>query len=154
MVGAVAGGGDGWFLDFPCGLVGLLGVVGEVGEVVVGGDGWFLDFPCGLVGAVGVVGEVGEVVVGGDEWFLDFPCGLAGAVGPAAGGDEWFLDFPCGLGLPCVGAVITGRVAVLHGPTVSPCLRCAGSAFWEIVIVTRGCDFDPVRWQTTTFVPY
>ena len=32
-----------------------------------------------------------------------------------------------------------------QGPIVSPCRRCAGTAFWLTVIVTNGLLFEPVR---------
>jgi hypothetical protein len=46
-----------------------------------------------------------------------------------------------------VGAVVVVGVVVVvdpHGPIVSPCCMCAGSAFRSIVIVTAGFDFEPV----------
>jgi hypothetical protein len=37
---------------------------------------------------------------------------------------------------------------------VSPCARCAGTAFLDTTIVTVGFDFDPVWWQIVTFFSY
>jgi len=41
--------------------------------------------------------------------------------------------------LACCGAVTAG-----HAPTVSPWRMCAGSAFFETMIVTKGCFFECV----------
>jgi hypothetical protein len=59
-------------------------------------------------------------------------------------------------GRPEVGLsrVLTALVAHGHGPTVSPCARCAGTAFRETVIVTDGFVAECVRWQMTTFFSY
>jgi hypothetical protein len=45
---------------------------------------------------------------------------------------------------------------VAHGqaPMVSPCARCAGTAFRETVIVTNGFVAECVWWQITTFSGY
>jgi hypothetical protein len=54
----------------------------------------------------------------------------------------------------CEVAAATGAAAgcsVEQGPTVSPCPRCAGSAFCETVIVTNGFVFEWVWWQIVTF---
>ena len=44
-------------------------------------------------------------------------------------------------------------VVVGHGPSVSPCARCAGTADWLTVIVCWGFFVDPVRWQIVC-LPY
>src|SRR6185437_2944447 len=75
------------------------------------------------------------------------------------------LPWPCRLLLPapCLAlcaflslceVAATGAAAgcsVEQGPTVSPCPRCAGSAFCETVIVTNGFVFEWVWWQIVTF---
>jgi hypothetical protein len=52
--------------------------------------------------------------------------------------------------LPCVFGVLS---AAVHGPMWPPPLITAATACWSTVIVTAGCVFDPVRWQTTTLRP-
>jgi hypothetical protein len=152
----------------------------EVVELVVAGAEVFWDFPCDfdlpfafevvvLVLVELVVAEVEpvELDVVGADLLLDFPCDFAFAfevvvaavdvvVAEVCVAEELLcFDFPCDLDFPVLaGAELTVGDFVSHGPTVSPCFRCAGRAFCEIEIVTFGWDFEPVRWQTTTFLPY
>ena len=47
-----------------------------------------------------------------------------------------------------LGALVA---AFVQAPSVSPCLRCAGTALELTVMVTLGCFFECVRWQIVCF---
>jgi hypothetical protein len=90
----------------------------------------------------------------GFDGLLGFETGfdLTGAAGAGAGCEtgaervfdfdlDFDFDFPACFGFDFPLAFEPAA----QGPRVSPCARCAGTAFWLTVIVTPGFDFDPVR---------
>lgn len=101
--------------------------------VVLAPVGLLVDLPCAAVDLPCAVDDVCA--------FVALPCAVVDLPCTAVDLPWTPADLPCAVVFTLPGFFVLACVcggAVGHGPSVSPCLRCAGSALWLTVIVTNG----------------